>query len=307
MALKIFAKAIAHRLRQWAAGQNGNTVGAVLLVLSSLTVAVLLGVVRELGDTYSVWQIMLARAVGQLVFFIPFLARRRGAILKTSRLPLHVARIVMSFFAIACWFYSISQLPLAQASAFSFSKGVFVVALAGFFLGERPGIVGWGATLVGFCGILVMLDPSQAQLQIAGLVAVAGALIASVTTLVIKRLTQTESTTTLMAYSAVGLTVLCVAPALLTWQPITWSAAPLFLIAALSGSFTQWCFITAYRYGEASVMAIVEYLRLPAAAFVGFAVFAEIPTFASLIGMAMIIAASLISLRRKRIRAGIFS
>ncbi|MFV2035671.1 MAG: hypothetical protein ACC631_11315, partial [Halocynthiibacter sp.] len=68
-------RAAANWSRHWASGQNGNTVGAVLLVLSSFTVAALMGVVRELNDTYSVWQIMLARSVGQLVFFFPFMVR----------------------------------------------------------------------------------------------------------------------------------------------------------------------------------------------------------------------------------------
>ena len=307
MALRHFAHAVTSRLGHWATTQNGNTIGAILLVLSSLTVAALMGVVRELSDTYSVWQIMLARALGQLVFFAPFLARNGGALLKTSQPKLHVWRILLSFFAIAAWFYSIGHLPLAQASAYGFTKGLFVVALAGLFLSEKPGIIGWAATFIGFTGILVMLDPSQAQLQFAALVAISGAFIASVTTLVIKRLTRTESTATLMAWSAVGLTALCAVPAFLTWQPISLAAAPLFLVAVLSGTFTQWCFISAYRYGDASVMAIVEYLRLPAAALVGFAVFAEIPTVSSLIGISLIIAASLISLRRERIRAGIFS
>ena len=88
----------------------------------------------------------------------------------------------------------------------------------------------------------------------------------------------------------------------LTWRPITWDVAPLFAVTMVSGVVTTWCFINSYRHGEASIMATVEYSRLIAAALVGFVVFHEIPTANALVGIALIIVASFIAVRRDQIR-----
>ena len=286
---------------------GGNTLGALLIVVSSVTVAMMMGAVKELSESYSVWQILIARTAGQLLVFLPFLFRGGGAMLKTDRPGMHVARVLFAFTGLACWFYSITHLPLAEASAIGFSKALFLVALAGVVFGERVGIIGWVASIVGFGGVLLMLDPGGAELNDAVIVAAFGALAGAGATMAIKSLTRTEGTATMMAYPAIGLTVLLAVPTALTWEPITLAALPLFALSALSGIFTQWCFITAYRYGEASVLATVEYSRLIAAAAVGYLVFAEVPGWTASIGIALIIFASLVSIRRERIRAGIFS
>ncbi|VAW17885.1 hypothetical protein MNBD_ALPHA09-389 [hydrothermal vent metagenome] len=307
MPLGVLTRALSERLTGWANAQDGNTVGALLIVVSSLTVAGLMIAVRELGSTYPVWQIMLARTAGQLVLLLPFMYRDRWHMLHTKKLRWHVLRVVTGFFGILGWFYSIAHLRLADAVGLSFSKALFLVGLAAMFLAEKPGVIGWGATVVGFIGMLVMVGPSgDSGTLLAASAAVAGAASGAVTTLVIKYLTKTETTATMMAYPALGLTLLAGIPSIFTWVPISAPAAPLFLLAVASGIITQWCFITAYRYGEASVLATVEYIRLVAAALAGYLLFGEVPTPLAFLGILLIVAASFVSVKRERIRAGIF-
>lgn len=307
MPLAVLTRAISGRFTLWADAQNGNYVGALFVLLSSVTLSALMIAVKDLSIVYPPWQIMLARSAGQLLLLLPFMMQGHWAMLRTSKLLWHVGRVVSAFVGVICWFYSVANLRLADAMGLSFSKALFLVGLAGIFLSERPGVIGWGATVIGFLGVLIMLGPSGSSgYDIAVLVGLTGGAAGAVTTLFIKYLTRTESTATMMAYPAIGLTVLGAIPTFFFWEPITLAAAPLFLLAAISGIVTQWCFINAYRYGEASVMATVEYTRLVTAALAGYLLFGEVPTLVAFIGIALIVFASLVSIRRERIRAGIF-
>ena len=81
------------------------------------------------------------------------------------------------------------------------------------------------------------------------------------------------------------------------------AVAPHLTLLIGSAFITQWCFTNAYRHGEASVMATVEYTRLIAAAFIGFVIFSEVPTLGAVIGIILIVTASFIAVRREQIRS----
>ena len=292
-------------LERWAGRHGGNTIGAALVVVASFATAAMMVSVRDLSATYTVWQILLMRSLGQVVLLMPLIVRTGGDILKTERFDLQALRVILSFGAIACMFYAIAHLPLAEASAIGFTRVTFVVALASVVFAERVGLVGWSATAIGLAGIVVMLDPAAEVLNDAALIAAAGALGTAGVTILIKKLTQTDATATIMCYATIGLTLLCLPPSIYTWQPITWAATPHFALLVFYGIVTSWCFTNGYRHGEASVMATVEYSRLVAAALVGFAIYAEIPGPDAVVGACLIVSASFIALRRERIRARI--
>jgi drug/metabolite transporter (DMT)-like permease len=147
-----------------------------------------------------------------------------------------------------------------------------------------------------------MLDPAAESLNEAALVAVGGAIAFACVVIMIKKLTSTDATATIMCYSAIGFTTLSLIPAILTWQPISWHSAPVFVLVMIGSITSNWCFINSYRHGEASIIGTVEYSRLVAAAFVGFLIFDEIPSLDATIGICLIMAASFIAIRRDRIR-----
>jgi len=282
---------------------GGNVVGAGLVVFSGLTTAAMMASVKDLSLTYSVWQILFVRSLGQMAMLTPIVVRSRGSALKSEQVKLQLVRVIFAFAAITCTFYSIANLQLAEASAITFARVIFVVALAAMFFSERAGIVGWGATIIGLAGVIVMLDPTASELNSAALVGVAGALASAGVLILIKRLTQTDETATIMCYPAIGLAILSGLPSLFTWQPITLASVPLFILSIVSGIISHWCFVNAYRHGEASVMATVDYTRLVAAAVVGFLIFSEIPKLDAVAGIVLIVGASFIALRRDEISA----
>ena len=290
-------------LELWSNQYGGNAVGAALMILACLTNAAMMASVKELSQTFPIWQVLLMRSLGQSTMLLPIIISSRGEVLKSERISLQILRVVLSFISLMAAFYTVAHLPLAEASAISFLRIIFVVALAGVIFADRVGVIGWAATVIGLAGILIMLDPAAEELNVAALVGAAGALVTAVVTILVKRLTQIDPTSTIMCYSSFGLLVLCSVPSAFTWQPLTWASAPIFALLIASAFITQWCFTNSYRHGEASVMATIEYSRLIAAAWLGFVIFSEIPTLRALIGMTLIIAASFIAVRREKIRS----
>lgn len=290
-------------LERWSGLYGGNTVGTVLMVLACLTNAAMMASVKELSLTYPIWQILLMRSLGQSTMLLPLIIGTRGGVLKSERISLQMLRVVFSFISLMAAFYTVAHLPLAEASAISFLRIIFVVALAGVIFADRVGVIGWAATVIGLAGILIMLDPTAEEINAAALVGAAGALVTAIVTIMVKRLTQIDPTSTIMCYSSLGLAVLCAVPSAFTWEPITWAFAPLYATLITSAFITQWCFTNSYRHGEASVMATIEYSRLIAAALLGFVIFSEIPTLGALTGITLIITASFIAVRRERIRS----
>jgi drug/metabolite transporter (DMT)-like permease len=290
-------------LEKFSARYGGNVVGAVLVVLSSFTLAAMLAAAKDLSASYSVWQIVLIRSLGVGFMLTPVILRSRGSVLISNRFSLQVLRVCLGFIVIISMFHAVAHLPLAVASAISFSRAIFVVGLAAVIFGEKVGVIGWFAAAIGLAGVTVMLDPTADALNDAALIAAVGAFTNACVVMVIKKLTTTDATVTIMCYPAIGLTLLCIIPSILTWQPITWDAAPVFGVLMIASILSNWCFINSYRHGEASIMGTIEYFRLVAAALFGFIIFDEIPTLDALAGISLIIAASFIAVRRDQIRA----
>ena len=102
-------------LEKFADRYGGNVVGAGLIVLSSLTLAAMMAAAKDLSTTYSVWQIVLMRSIGVAVMLTPLIVRSGGSVLKSERFGLQIVRVLFGFVGIACLFYSIAHLPLAEA------------------------------------------------------------------------------------------------------------------------------------------------------------------------------------------------
>ncbi|MEO0914895.1 MAG: DMT family transporter, partial [Pseudomonadota bacterium] len=241
-------------------------------------------------EALSLPQTIFLRTFSGILLTLPLFALAPVGLLPQGRLRLYAVRIVLAIVALSCWLYSIAHMPLAVASALSFSKSIFMLWLAAVLLSERITARKLFATLLGFLGVVLALDP-QGAVDIPLLAAAAGllgAFLGGAMTIVVKQLSSTEPTLRMMLYPHVGVSLIFLIPAIQTWQPIDGGTLWLIVAMALFGSISQWCFVTSYRLGDISALAPVEYTRLVAAALFGYAVFSEVPTLTMIIGMVLV-------------------
>ena len=115
--------------------------------------------VRLAGTSMPPIEILFFRNVFGFTVFFAFFAWRGFGNLKTGRFGLHLQRNIVNFAGMWLWFAAVSAMPLGQAVALHFTVPLMVVLLAVMILRERPGPLRWAATLIGFCGGLVILRP----------------------------------------------------------------------------------------------------------------------------------------------------
>jgi drug/metabolite transporter (DMT)-like permease len=133
--------------------------GATLMVISHALFTGMSALVKLLGDTIPVAELMFFRSALALPVVAVILARGPGGILRglrTRRLPGHALRACTGTAAQACSFYALTVLPLAVQTALGYTTPLFVTVLAILFLGERVGAHRWSAVVAGFCGVLVI-------------------------------------------------------------------------------------------------------------------------------------------------------
>jgi drug/metabolite transporter (DMT)-like permease len=243
--------------------------------------------------------LVLVRALGQLCWTLPSLARHGAGLVRTRTLPMHLFRGALSVTSWFMYYVSFTGLPLATATVLAFSAVLFVVALAGPALGERVDRARWIATLVGFLGVLVVVRPGAVPLDWPVAAALGSAFVSALTVVTTKMLARSERTQTIMFY--IG--VVSVAVALpVAWPGLAWPGwgnAGLLLLAGILGPLAMHVWIASIRLADASLLAPVGYLRLIFAAGFGLALFAEVPEIWLLPGAALILGSALYITRRE--------
>ncbi len=270
--------------------------GILLIILSGICFSVMTAVSKHLGARLGIFEVAFFRSAFGWLFVWPFVARAGLQALKTSHPLAHVTRGIASGCSVLAIFYSVMHLPLAEASAYGFTRNLFIVVLAAIFLREPIRRDRTAVALLGFIGVLLMLRP-QAGLTLAAGVALFGALMAAFVIIIVKRLMRSEQPITVMFYFGLATTLITGVPALARWVQPSLDELLLLLLAGALGSAGQTVMIMAYRDADATVLAPFDYLQLVFAALLGYAMFFEVPTVWAITGAALIVLANLYNTR----------
>jgi drug/metabolite transporter (DMT)-like permease len=277
-----------------------NTIGALWILLAAFLFSIMVTLIKFLGKDLTVFQILVVRQAIMLCIVAPKILSGLPASLTTKRPGLQVTRILFATTAMLCGFTAVIELPLADATAISFSKTFFITIFAIWLLGEKVGIHRWGATIVGFLGVMLMLRPDgDGLIDPYALLAIGGAACAGMVMIVVRMLTRTDAPVTILTYQAFGVGILMLIPAIVTWQAPTLEQWGLLLLIGIVSWAAQMANIKAFKAGEATAIASLDYTRLLYATIFGALVFSQWPRLETLIGAAVIIAASIYTVRRE--------
>lgn len=291
-------------LRTTYAGLAGNVRGALWMLASAVTFTLMTSLVKFLGENYSAAVQTFYRQAAGLIVLLPIILRDPKGALTTTRPGILLYRALAGTLGVVMAFWAYQEMPLAEANALSFTRTLWIVPLAIFVLHENVGVWRLGATLAGFVGVLIMLQPSVANaVGLPALAALGSALLFATTVTGVKVLTRDHSVTVLMVWSALLGFVLSVPLAVLEWR---WPAPlDLALLAAMGvlGLITQVCYIKGMSLGDAAAMAPIDYTRLVFAILFGFVMFHEVPNGIVMLGALIVIASTLvITLREMRVK-----
>ena len=270
--------------------QNILGIGFILLAGLSITISALL--IRNIGKDLGSFEVVLIRCSFTVLFTLMLNARLGSKLFASPRPTLLGLRSLILPIVMVGNFYAIVHLPLVQVTSLQFTKPLFLVVLAAFFLGDKIRIPRTLATLLGFLGILVVLRPAGDihPAQAAVLVAALGMAIMAVVT---KKLTKDHHSSTLVLYGNLIAILVCIGPAIVLWQSPSLFQLGLIAALGLNTYLGQILMVQAYRYGEATVVTPFEYVRIIFIAIAGFMVFGEIPDNWTILGAVIICASTL--------------
>lgn len=268
-------------------------------MLASIGFSLMALLIKLLGQHLHVTQILFLRQLGMAVMVLPAILRKFPGSLRSARPGLQITRMSFAIVAMLGGFTAIIHLPLADATAIFFAKSFFVTIFAMLILGEVVGVYRWSAVVVGFVGVMIMLQPGTDNFSIYGLASLAGAAAAAAVMIILRILSQSDSADTILTWSALGIGLVMAGPGIYFWQWPTITEWGLLVGLSVVSYFGQRCNIFAYKYGEASLLASLDYLRLLWATLIGYLVFGHFPGAPTWIGAAIVIAAAIFTVYRE--------
>ena len=262
---------------------------------------------REAQAEMNTFELMLYRsAIGFLAVVLILWRSRDGfAQVRSVRPWLHVKRNLFHYTGQNLWFYAVMVIPLSELVALEFTNPIWVALLAPFLLGEsltRSRIAG---ALLGFLGVLVVAQPGATTLGPGHAAALVAAVFFALNTIYTKRIMRDDSVLCVMFWMTLLQGLASLLLSLPGGIPAPSAATlPWLLVVGVTGLSAHYALTSALGYAPASVVAPMEFIRLPLIALVGMWVYGEPLRLTVFLGAALIVAGNLINLyaetRRRR-------
>ena len=253
---------------------------------------------REALREINVFQLMFIRSSVGLLLLSPLIWHAGGlAAVKTQRLTQHLARNTIHFGAQLGWFFALTLIPIGQVVAIEFTMPIWTAIVAALFLGERMTIWKSCAIALGLVGVVMIVRPATGEINPGQLIALAAAVGFGISIAMVKSLTRTEQTVTIVFYMAAVQIAGSLLPGLYVW---TWPSLTVWgwaIVVAFCGTFSHYCMTRALLYADATVVVPMDFLRVPLTALAGWLLYSEQLDAFTVLGAALILAGNLVNLR----------
>ena len=247
-------------------------------------------------DYYPVGQVLFFRFfIGFIPIFFIIPKDKLFSFYKTSRPGLHAFRAICGALAIIALLYGLRELPLADVVSLTFGGPIFVTIASIFFLSEKVGIKRWSAVLLGFIGMLLIVQPAFIDLNYYYISPIIFCIFFACVAISVRSLSKTEGNYTIAFYFTSLCTILGLGSILFVdWIMPTKIDFLIFVVMALCGSIANLLLTQSYRLSEASLVTPIKYLSLVFAIVFGFLIWDETPKSLTLLGAVLVILSSLI-------------
>jgi len=281
--------------------QSQNILRVVLWMTGTLlSFSVMAVSIRLLAGTLSVFEILTVRSFGALLILFSLLALNPGLrpAARTKRIPMHFFRSAIHFAGQYSWATALTLLPFATVFALEFTLPVWVLILAVVVLGEKLTSGRIVVIVLGFIGCLVILRPGLIAFQPASILVLLCSFFYAVFNVATKQMTSTETTFGIVFWMNLLQFPLAAAGSdpLFVTRLEAWQFAPIAGVG-IAGLSAHYCMARAFRYGDASLVIPLDFLRVPLIALVGWLFFGESVDALVFVGAGIILAGILWNLR----------
>lgn len=252
---------------------------------------------RELSAELTIFQILFFRSLVGFAVVAALLQHAGWVKVRTQSFATHLLRNFAHFGGQYGWFTGIALIPLTEVFAIEFTMPIWTALLATIILGERMNRLRAFAVVLGFAGTLVMLRPGVASVSPGALAVLAAALAYAFSHTLTKRLAGSDTPVAILFYMTAIQLPLGLLPA---WSGWVWPSAgawPWVAVVAITALSAHYCLARAFQVADATVVAPMDFLRLPLIALVGLVFYDEMPDLWVLVGAAIVCVATWLNLK----------
>ena len=275
--------------------QHQSVQGASWMLTAGLAFAIVNSIAQYLSINFGLPSTMVAlvQYAIALVVILPYL-RTLGIrnSLRTEYFGMHVIRVSLAVVGIQLWLWALAYpVPIWQGIALLMTSPLFATIGSGLILKERVGVARWCATLAGFVGAMIILEPWADDFTWATLLPVGAAFFWACYSLMVKKMSSKDSPSTMVVYLLILITPFNILLALPEWQvPSDMTMWMLLFGAGVMTALAQWAIVKAYSAADASFVQPFDHAKLPLNVLAGWMVFGWAPPGRLWLGAAIIIA-----------------
>ena len=233
--------------------------------------------IRKASENIHVLEVVFFRNLLAFIVMLPLLKSTGLAAIKMNNTRLFFMRGFVGAIGMIAGFTCLTLIPLAQATAISFSQPLFITIGATIFLGEIIKARRIAAIIVGIIGMLIIVQPDFISFSFGIMLAIISALALSVNALIVKKLTITDTPQTIIIWMVIMLIPITFIPAISVWQ---WPSFETWLYLwgiAILGTLAHFSFTKSYTMAEITSLEPIGFIKLPIIALLGWMIFEEIP------------------------------
>ena len=273
---------------------SNNKLAIFLIITSVFFGTVMLSFLKIAQEDVNVYVAGFFRFFLGLVIILPYIIKKKDAVLKTTHLKQHFLRAILGLPAMLLYFSALVLLPIEKLTAISFVVPLIVTILAFFFLGEKIYIYRTLALLLGFSGMLVIIRPGFVDISIGVYMVLFSALLWSINIIITKKISKDDSAITILAYQSIFMSLLSFFIVLFFWEMPSLKTFIYLILAAMCGTVLHLTLNHAFKLVDVSMTQPYSFLNLVFASIIGYFVFDEIPDLYTWIGALIIFTGVLI-------------
>lgn len=267
--------------------------GAMFMMGFCLFAPIMDAFAKHLSYTLPIMQIVWARFFMHMLIAVPFaFIHNRKALFRPSRLSMQLVRSILLMMATICFFTGLKHMPIANNLVFAFISPFIVTAISGLFLREKVGIRRWSAVAIGFCGVLIILQPGTSAFNQYAIFPMGTGFLYAFYVILTRKMAGADPPLVTLAYTSVTGAILMTLYLAFSgdWklpaQTLDWG---LMLMLGFWAMLSHLCLIRAFDYASATVLSPFLYFEIVLATILGYLWFADFPELTTWAGMAVIV------------------
>jgi len=276
--------------------------GIFYMCLAVALIATQEAMAKFLGESLPVLQVIGARYLGHLLLMVVILMPRHGfSLFRAKRPVVQIGRSVLLLIDTGLFFFALTLIGLAEATAIFFSVPILVALMSIPLLGERVEWARLVAVAVGFVGMLVIIRPGSDAIGIGAWLVFGAAFCASLFNIITRKLADEDPLPVTMFYTALagGLLTMVIVP--FAWEnPSGWQQWMALALIGVFGGAAHSCIIASHAFAPASTVAPFMYSQIFWSLGLGYIFFGALPDEFTVLGSVIVIASGINLLRRQK-------